>query len=74
MRLKCKVCGEDIAFAKFYPKGGFITGPESPGWYVPSQSTITERMNKFFEDHEHGLDSSDFGGWQYLLDYDVDKN
>lgn len=66
--LKCKICGNTHAFAKFYPSGGFIAG-DSAGWYMSHGQP--ERMNEFFEEHQHDVDSKTFGGYQYELEYDV---
>lgn len=70
MYLRCKVCGSVQAFSKFYPKGGFITGPDNSGWWA-SNPELSECLNEFYLKHEHGKDSSDFGGYQYELVYDV---
>lgn len=69
--LQCrkKDCDGAIMFAKFYPSGGFIAG-EGAGWYVPFDD-LSERLNKFFEEHQHDFDKNLYGGFQYELAWDV---
>lgn len=71
MYLQCKhkECDGAIALAKFYPSGSFLGG-EGPGWFVPNKD-MAEKLNKFFQDHQHEYDKSLFGGWQYELAWQV---
>lgn len=47
--------------AKFYPGA----------WYVPTHSDRAKIVNEFFDEHQHGLEESNFGGYQYELEYEV---
>ncbi len=69
MYLKCKECEETHTLAKFYPRGGFISG-DGAGWWV-SNPEARDDLQKFFEKHDHGFDSSSFGGYQYTLEYET---
>lgn len=61
MYLNCKKpnCSGSIAIAKFYP---------GEGWFTRD---LTDPINKFFEEHRHEYDFSNFGGYQYELEYEV---
>lgn len=84
MYLRCKVCGNGVAIAKFYPAGGFISGEGSTaGWYTPSPengysnkeaAVVIDRLNALFEKCHHDLDKSNFGGYQYELEYEVHQD
>jgi len=59
--LKCKECGEMMAFAKYYPS-------EEAGWYKNQNN-----LDEFFDKHHHSLDKTGFGGYQYELEYEIIK-
>lgn len=73
MYLQCKKpkCDGAIAIAKFYPSRGFIAG-DGAGWYQQNLE-FTERLNQFFEDHQHDYDVSQWGGYQYELVYEIEN-
>lgn len=68
MYLQCKECKKGVAFSKFYPTGSFIGG-DGAGWYTISNTS--EKLDKFFDEHQHEFDKSSFGGYQYELIYEV---
>lgn len=64
MYLKCKVCGNARAIAKYYPS-------EEEGWY--STETHLKQMNDLFKLCDHEKDGTNFGGYQYELEYEVEE-
>lgn len=63
MYLKCKEDGERVAISKYYP------GSEVGGWYTTE--VHFNQTNEFFIKHAHDFDNSNFGGEQYLLEYET---
>lgn len=68
MFFTCKKCHAKTMLAKYYPN--LPSDKVIAGWYIKSEYNIS-RLNAFFEEHEHGCDESNFGGFQYGLEYEV---
>lgn len=67
MAIVCKECNKGVCIAKFYPSGGFIAGDGS-GWYTNGDKH--EKIDAFFEKHQHDFDDPMWGGWQYEIRYE----
>ncbi len=60
--LQCKKCeGEPFFFLKYFPSGG---------WYGPNKG-LSERLNKWLDEHKHDCGSNMFGLGMIELVYQV---
>lgn len=72
--IRCKGCSGFQAWAKFYPTGTFIGGPdddpENTGWYTNVEA---EDFNSFFREHERHNKMDNYGSFWDLMDENDDR-
>lgn len=66
--LKCKICPQKIMLGKYYP-----AELGHAGWGTRGDD-LSARLDQFFDDHEHGEDGTNFGGFQYTLEYEIPQS
>jgi hypothetical protein len=62
--IRCKGCGDFMAFAKFYPSD------DNVGWYTNVQS---DDFNNFFKEHGPHNKMDNYGSFWDLVDEDDDR-